>query len=115
VVKISVLSVVNEGMGLVVSQQHRIPENNEVIALDLGGHSTIATVFDGFGQIVDRNPIQIGVIDLIEAIAKNPQMRERCNAQQGDISLIRDALESAESALLWLWPRVFHNSGHLRS
>lgn len=93
-VNISVTAVVNEGMGLVVSQQHRIPESSEVIALDLGGHSTIATVFDGFGQIVDRYPVQIGVIDLLESIAKNPTMRERCNGQQGDISLIRAALEN---------------------
>ena len=62
-------------------------------------------MFDGFGQIVDRNPIQIGVIDLIEAIAKNPQMRERCNAQQGDISLIRDALESTENRFAYGYGR----------
>ncbi|MBD2093535.1 hypothetical protein H6F67_27245 [Microcoleus sp. FACHB-1515] len=109
VVNITVLSVVHEGMGLVVSQQHRIPENNEVIALDLGGHSTIATVFDGFGQIVDRNPIQIGVIDLIESIAKNPKMRERCNAQQGDTALIRAALESAENRFAYGYGRESFN------
>ena len=96
-VNISVTAVVNEGFGLVVSQQHRIPEHSEVIALDLGGHSTIATVFDGFGQIVDRYPVQIGVIDLLESIAKNPMMRERCHGQQGDLSLIRAALESPNS------------------
>lgn len=109
VVNITVLSVVHEGMGLVVSQQHRIPESSEVIALDLGGHSTIATVFDGFGQIVDRNPIPIGVIDLIESIAKNPKMRDRCNAQQGDTALIRAALENAEDRFTYGFGRESFN------
>jgi len=96
-IQIDVLGVVNEGMGLVVKQQHRITESDEVIALDLGGHSTIATVFDGRGQSVARNPIQIGVIDLLERISVNPLMRSRCNAQCGDISLLRAALENPKN------------------
>ena len=94
-VDLSVNSVVEEGVGAMVSAlaSNMIQPKTQNIFLDLGNGTIISSVFGSGGKLVSRKVAPGGVDALIEAIAKNIDTRRHL-IKEGDRHLIRAGIEN---------------------
>ncbi len=92
---INKILVVNEGMGTLACllAMGRVRQEHKLLLLDLGYGTSISTVYQ-FGKQIDRNVMAYGVRDLYIAIAKHPDMMKARNGKEGDLSIIRDGIET---------------------
>lgn len=94
-IRVEVIKVLPEGAGAyayALSSQ-LVKRGEQVISLDFGNGTTIINVIAKNGSLIYRNVLPGGVSGLIEAIARDKQMREACRGQIGDVELIRQAIE----------------------
>ncbi|MEO0455422.1 MAG: hypothetical protein AAF152_02405 [Cyanobacteria bacterium P01_A01_bin.114] len=89
VVNIRVLKVVNEGAGAIVAGGLT---SAKTLLYDLGNGTTITTIFGSKGRLIDRAVRSGGVEDLIDSIARDPQVISQLH-REGDRAVVRKALE----------------------
>ncbi|WP_088895031.1 ParM/StbA family protein [Leptolyngbya ohadii] len=94
-VMVTVLQVVEEGVGAVFSARHQIDPNGQNLLYDFGSGTCIISVFGAKGKLTDRKVHPAGVESLIDAIARNLEMRQQQLAE-GDRQIIRAGIERAD-------------------
>ena len=99
-VNITVGSVAPEGTGSYTYAKclNLINSSAHVIALDFGTSTVIPQVFSPGGKLIYHQPLEVGgCIDLLEAIASDPQLIQFLGTgKAGSVELIRKGIESGE-------------------
>jgi hypothetical protein len=99
-VNITVGSVAPEGAGsyTYAKRLNLINSSAHVIALDFGTSTVIPQVFSPGGKLIYHQPLEVGgCIDLLEAIASDPQVIQFLGTgKAGSVELIRKGIESGE-------------------
>jgi len=99
-VNITVGSVAPEGAGsyTYAKRLNLINSSAHVIALDFGTSTVIPQVFSPGGKLIYHQPLEVGgCIDLLEAIASDPELiRFLQTGKAGNVELIRRGIESGE-------------------
>ncbi|MEB3360130.1 MAG: hypothetical protein VKK04_25620 [Synechococcales bacterium] len=91
-VNINVLAVVEEGVGAMIQARPEITPDGETLLYDFGFGTCIISHFGAKGRLINRTVTPGGVEHLVEAIAKNFDMRKR-ESKEGDRQLIRQGIE----------------------
>lgn len=93
-VAITVAAVLEEGTGAIIFYQKSCDPTNALV-YDLGNGTLIVSGFNGL-KMTDRRYSQNGGVEsLIDAVARNPQVRDRL-IKEGDRHLIRTGIESGK-------------------
>ena len=94
IVRVVVASCLEEGTGAVIHYQKSADTTNALV-YDLGNGTLIVSGFNGL-KMTDRRYSQNGGVEsLIDAIARNPQVRDRL-IKEGDRHLIRAGIEKRD-------------------
>lgn len=92
VVRIAVDSVVEEGIGAIVTARPEIDPNGQTMLYDFCNGTCIISVFGAKGKLIHRKVTPGGVENLIDAIARNIETRRHLSAE-GDRQIIRAGIE----------------------
>ncbi|MBD2019098.1 hypothetical protein H6F43_02720 [Leptolyngbya sp. FACHB-36] len=92
-VSVTVLSVVEEGVGAIAECRHDLNTDGTNLLLDLGNGTTSLSVFGPRGKLEQRSVEPYGVEELIDAIARNLNTRRKWS-KEGDRHLIRSGIET---------------------
>lgn len=99
-VKITIGTVAPEGAGsyTYAKRLNLIDPSAHVIAFDFGTSTVIPQVFAPGGKLIYHQPLEVGgCIDLLEAIASDPELIQFLGSgKAGSIELIRKGIESGE-------------------
>lgn len=82
------------GCGFYLRQTHQTPPKSTIGLVDFGNGTTIVSLLSG-GKVVNRRVFDIGIDDLIEAIATSEETR-RVLGVDGRNHLVREALERSD-------------------
>lgn len=97
-VKITVGSVAPEGAGsyTYAKRLNLIDSSSHIVAFDFGTSTIIPQVFSPGGKLIYHQPLEAGgCIDLLEAIASDPELiKSLGTGKAGNIELVRKAIES---------------------
>lgn len=92
IIEVDVLSVVEEGVGAIVSARAEIDLNGQTLLYDFGNGTCIVSVFGPKGKLVERTVTPGGVEGLIDAVATNIGTRRELSGE-GDRHIIRAGIE----------------------
>jgi hypothetical protein len=92
-ISIHVRRIYEESYGVIAAQPHLFGKR-QLVVLDMGYGTTIASFFGERGKLVQRHVVGLGAGSLIQRIATHPQTRARWQ-QSADPLLIREGIENA--------------------
>ncbi|MGJ3244914.1 MAG: ParM/StbA family protein [Elainellaceae cyanobacterium] len=91
VVHVEVLAIANEGQGAIIHSGSK--PNETTVLFDFGSRNLTVSYFGSKGKLINRVLTQLGVSELVHAIANDPEVRKMLDTQV-DEDIIREGIEN---------------------